>query len=454
MNILYLHSHDTGRVLQPYGYDVQTPALQSLADEGTLFLDAHCAAPTCSPSRAALLTGQTAHEAGMVALSHRGGVLKYPERHLANFLKQKGFQTLKAGISHVGNDDEVQGYLDVAERKGGSGEEIVECACGYLENLESEKPFFLDVGFTETHRRGLGFSPEENTPGDGDGDSDHVHPPKFLGGHLHVRRDWKDLYNSVERLDNYYGQILSKLAEKGFAEDTLVIATTDHGVAFPDMKCSLTSRGTGVLLILRAPRGLGKGKKIKTMVSHKDLFPTICELLNAEKPTWLEGKSLVPLLSDPEEKDLHDVIFSEVTFHAAFEPKRSVRSKQWNYIRNFATPHAAILPNCDDGLTKQLWLRENHFASDVPTEELYDLTADPKETLNLAENPEHKEIKFGLKAKLYEWMKRTNDPLLLPDPLVLPSSLTVNPWDQLHPGNELACEWDRSEWQKVHRSAT
>jgi len=71
-NILYLHSHDTGRTIQPYGHAVATPHLQRLADQGVLFRRAFCAAPTCSPSRAALLTGQCPHSSGMLGLAHRG----------------------------------------------------------------------------------------------------------------------------------------------------------------------------------------------------------------------------------------------------------------------------------------------------------------------------------------------------------------------------------------------
>src|SRR5690242_1788770 len=67
-NIVYLHSHDSGRYLRPYGYDVPTPNLLRLAKQGVLFRNMHAAAPTCSPSRAALLTGQPSHASGMLGL--------------------------------------------------------------------------------------------------------------------------------------------------------------------------------------------------------------------------------------------------------------------------------------------------------------------------------------------------------------------------------------------------
>ena len=82
-NILYIHSHDTGRYVQPYGYQVPTPNIQLLADQGVLFREAFCAAPTCSGSRASLLTGQYCHNNGMLGLAHRGWSLNDYGEHLS-----------------------------------------------------------------------------------------------------------------------------------------------------------------------------------------------------------------------------------------------------------------------------------------------------------------------------------------------------------------------------------
>ena len=89
-NILYIHSHDTGRYVQPYGYAVATPNIQKLAEGGVVFRQAFSAAPTCSPSRAALLTGQSAHSSGMLGLAHRGFALKDMNQHLVNTLRAAG----------------------------------------------------------------------------------------------------------------------------------------------------------------------------------------------------------------------------------------------------------------------------------------------------------------------------------------------------------------------------
>src|SRR5512138_3471119 len=99
-NILYIHSHDTGRYIQPYGYTVPTPNLQHLAEQGVLFSNAFCAAPTCSPSRAALLTGQCAHSSGMIGLAHRGFNLNNPAQHLATILHNNGYRTALVGVQH------------------------------------------------------------------------------------------------------------------------------------------------------------------------------------------------------------------------------------------------------------------------------------------------------------------------------------------------------------------
>src|SRR6185369_2946181 len=80
-NILYIHSHDSGRYLQPYGYNVPTPNIQKLASDGILFRQAFSGAPTCSPSRASLLTGQCAHQNGMLGLAHRGFALNDYSKH-------------------------------------------------------------------------------------------------------------------------------------------------------------------------------------------------------------------------------------------------------------------------------------------------------------------------------------------------------------------------------------
>ena len=100
-NIVYIHSHDTGRYVQPYGHAIPTPNIQSLAEKGVLFRNAFCANPTCSPSRAALLTGQWAHSCGMGGLANRGWSLPVPEHLIPYTLNKAGYITALAGFQHV-----------------------------------------------------------------------------------------------------------------------------------------------------------------------------------------------------------------------------------------------------------------------------------------------------------------------------------------------------------------
>ncbi|MGH2353794.1 MAG: sulfatase-like hydrolase/transferase, partial [Chloroflexota bacterium] len=150
-NVLYIHSHDTGRYIQPYGYAVPTPNLQRLAEEGVLFRQNFCVAPTCSPSRAGLLTGQYAHSCGQLGLAHRGYELQHPERHLAWTLRNAGYSTTLIGIQHVVRDPATTGYERVVETNR-RAETVAPAAVELLRSRPPE-PVFLDVGFSETPRK-------------------------------------------------------------------------------------------------------------------------------------------------------------------------------------------------------------------------------------------------------------------------------------------------------------
>jgi arylsulfatase A-like enzyme len=117
-NIVYMNSHDTGRYVQPYGHDVPAPNLQKLAQEGVLFRQAHSAAPTCSLSRASLLTGQCSHSNGMVGLVHLGFSLNDYRRHMLHTLRSEGYYSALSGEQHIARDASVIGYDLVLTRQG------------------------------------------------------------------------------------------------------------------------------------------------------------------------------------------------------------------------------------------------------------------------------------------------------------------------------------------------
>src|ERR1700749_1213111 len=128
VNILYIHSHDSGRYLKPYADNVPTPNIDRLAHQGILFRQRHSAAPTCSPSRAALLTGQCPHQNGMLGLAHLGWSLNDYSQVIIHPLHANGYHTVLAGLQQIAADPAT-----------------------FLRSRPSH-PFFLDVGFFEPHR--------------------------------------------------------------------------------------------------------------------------------------------------------------------------------------------------------------------------------------------------------------------------------------------------------------
>src|SRR4051794_28770818 len=149
-NVLYLHSHDTGRYVQPYGHQVPTPNIQRLADQGLLFRQAFAAAPVCSGSRAALLTGATPHTNGMLGLAHRGYALTEYRQHLVHTLRDAGYWSALIGEQHVSEDPGDIGYDRVVEIDHTRADAVAPATASLLRAMPSRQPFFLSVGFFET----------------------------------------------------------------------------------------------------------------------------------------------------------------------------------------------------------------------------------------------------------------------------------------------------------------
>ena len=402
-NILYINSHDTGRYLQPYGHAIPTPNLQRLAEQGLLFRRAYCAAPTCSPSRAALLTGQSPHSAGMLGLANRGFRLRDFNQHIIHTLKGAGYTSALAGIQHLTNAKyhrgaEAVGYDQILT------EDRMQPHIAAADFIRSRpaQPFWLTVGFFETHRR---------FPTEHDVNPDYVQPPALFPDTPNTRQDMANYIAMAQILDDKIGHVLRALDETGQRENTLVIYTTDHGLAFPDMKCNLTDHGIGVALIMHGAGLFSGGRAIDAMVSHIDIFPTLCDLLSIEPPAWLQGRSMLPLLTG-ERESIRDEVFAEVSYHAAYEPKRAVRSERYKYIRRFDGRSSPVLSNIDDGHTKSEWLDAGYRESQIEPERLYDTWLDPVERHNLIDSAEHADALADMRARLERWMRETDDPLL------------------------------------------
>ena len=430
-NILYIHSHDTGRYVQPYGHAVPTPNIQRLAEGGVLLRQAFCANPTCSPSRASLLTGKWAHSCGMLGLVNRGFSMSDYSQHIVHVLRDEaGYHSVLGGLQHVAKDPDQIGYDQILDGER-TPEKVVSRTVDFL-NAASQ-PFFLDVGFFVTHREFPEPGPDE--------DPRYCLPPAPIPDTPENRYDMAAYKASARILDQSIGTVLDALDENGLVENTLVICTTDHGLAFPGMKCNLTDHGIGVMLIMRGPGGFTGGQVCDAMVSHIDVVPTICDLLNITAPEEVQGSSMMPLIRG-EVASIHDEIFAEVNYHAAYEPQRAVRTQRWKYIRRYSDRQKPVLPNCDGSPTKDVWLRHDWQDRYIAPEQLYDLIFDPNETHNLVNDATVTPVLEDMRHRLDDWMLETDDPLLYgpvpPDPgarlndpasISPPYSLYTVPWE-------------------------
>ena len=416
-NILYLHSHDTGRYVQPYGYAIPTPRIQQLADEGVVFRQAFCAAPTCSPGRACLLTGQYAHTNGMLGLAHRGWSLNDYSHHIVHTLRKVGYHSTLIGEQHISKRPDIIGYDRVTKIDTTRVHDVAPAAIDFLRDAPSE-PFFLSVGFFETHRQFFNPAPKAEQS---------VRPPANLMDTPATRFDMASFVESARSLDLGVGAVLDALEEQGLDENTLVICTTDHGIAFPGAKASLTDGGIGVFLIMRGPR-FPAGAIVDSLVSHIDVFPTICDLVGVDIPDFVQGTSLMPIVEGRVES-VRDEIFAEGTFHAAYEPQRTIRTPKWKYVRRFDGRTEPVLPNVDDSAGKELWVEHGWPSWLLDQEQLYDLVVDPNEARNVINEPENAEIAKELAARLEQWMRDTDDPLL-EGPVAPPPGAEINDPDQ------------------------
>jgi arylsulfatase A-like enzyme len=368
----------------------------------------------------------------MLGLAHRGFTLQDYSHHIIHTLRKSGYLSALAGMQHIANafpepwkaigydlflggtrpEDAQVGDIDIP---------FLRAALDFLDHPPSQ-PFFLSVGFEETHRKFPPLPPGQN-PG-------YTLPPAPLPDTAEVRRDMAQFKISAQNLDRKMGAVFEALERSNFAENTLVVCTTDHGIAFPDMKCNLNGHGIGVMLILRGPGGFSGGRVYDSLVSQIDLFPTLCDFLEVPRPEWLQGVSLMPVIQS-ETEEVRQAVFAEVNYHAAYEPMRCVRTKRWSYIRRYETQPHPILPNADDSPSKRLWLEHGWRDRPPASEEFYDLIFDPNERDNLIANRslrEHPGASAALeemRSRLEGWMQSTQDPLLN-GPIPLPEGARVD----------------------------
>ncbi|MFE7117297.1 sulfatase, partial [Streptomyces sp. NPDC057654] len=420
-NILLLHCHDLGRFLGTYGVrTVATPYLDALAAESAVFEAAFATAPHCSPARASLFTGDYPQTNGVLGLSHDpfGWDLRQPDTHLAHRLKGAGYYSELVGVHHESKvlpDDVVAARLGFDRvRAGGDRDTVVDRAAEALRRAAgSGAPFYLQVGFHEPHR-----TPSRNDPpgvmgflGDtvhADSSLGHTVPP-YLRDDAAAREEIAELQGAVHHMDEGVGRVLASLDALGLRDETLVVFTTDHGLALPRAKCTLYDPGLEVALMMRVPgREAWAGTRVASLVSHVDVVPTLLELVGAPRAEYA-GTSLVPLVEHG--RTPREYVYGQLTHHTYYDPKRCARSTTHKLVVNFANAPRTMDPT-------QSWMHRSLPADlngpsvgSSPPLELYDLVRDPYEMENVAGDPAYEDTMAELAHALHGWMRDNRDPV-------------------------------------------
>ena len=388
---------------------------------------------------------QCPHSCGQLGLANLGFYLRDTDKHLAHTLRRNNYYTALYGVQHLHLDPNLLGYDRIVEAKRASlypslniSSDTTNNVLDFLKNTPSQ-PFFLTVGYSETHRVFPSPGPAENPF--------YCIPPFPLPDTRETREDMAAYKASARILDEIIGAILKSLDDCGLAENTLVICTTDHGLAFPNMKCNLNDQGTGVMLIMRGPGGFQGGKVCDALVSQIDIYPTLCDLLAIEVPAWLEGHSLKPLIRN-EKDEINKEIFAEIHYHAGYQPMRSMRTTRWKYIRHFREYSKKYVINVDSGLSRYFLLKHGWEDRLLAMEGLYDLVIDPNEVNNLVGDQGYAEVLEELRERLDQWMRKTIDPLLkgavpAPEEAIVgePSDRNLDAQREKHPPHP----WDTRE---------
>ena len=423
-NILHIICHDLGRHLHCYGRpDVSSPHLDQLAAEGIRFGNCFSASPPCSPARGCIMTGRYAHSNGQIGLAHRGFELPEREQTIADCLNAAGYLTANIGLQHE-RVDPVKNRYQTDDHESNHCEVAAQKAAAFLAERRGTPapPFYLNVGFSEVH---LPFTRPEYIADH----PDRVSIPPWLPDNQGVREELARFNGAIRFMDEAVGLILRALDRAGLDQSTLVMFTTDHGMAFPRAKGMLYDPGIGTALVMRLPRGEGgRGLVRPHLLSSVDIAPTLLEAAGIPPPERIQGRSFLGLLTG-DDYEPRDRVFAEKNYHDCYDPIRGIRTDRYKYLRNFETRPKIILASdmkrssASDVMWP--WAKEARDA-----EELYDLHADPGEMRNLAGRPEWETLRAGLAQQLHQWMVQTCDPLLS-GPMAAPPGARVDPPDLL-----------------------
>ncbi|MEL6105061.1 MAG: sulfatase [Planctomycetota bacterium] len=394
---------------------VETPNVDRLAREGVVFSNAYATAPVCSTFRSALITGmyQTtigAHHhrssRGKLKIELSDGVRTVPElfREAGYFTTNtdaEGKRPGKEDYNFVYRREQLYDGVDYNRRKPG-------------------QPFFAQFQLKGgKHRNGEASWDKTRSELEDDlVDRASVRLPPYYPDHPVIREDWAQYLDSVRYTDIEVGRILARLKEDGAIDNTVVFFVTDHGISHARGKQFLYEEGVAIPFLVWAPEVIPGGVDRDELVAHIDLAATSLHLAGISVPTWMQGRTLFGPNAQPRDY----VVSARDRCDETVDRIRSVRQGDFKYIRNFY-PRRPYLQPCryKDAKPFMPVLRELHAAGKLNApqslqlaenraeEELYDLTSDPWELNNLANDPGSRTTLEKLRGVLDRWVLESDD---------------------------------------------
>ncbi|MBT5814811.1 MAG: sulfatase [Opitutales bacterium] len=449
-NIVLIVSDDHGTdALGCYGNPViKTPALDTLAADGTIFTDANCTTASCSPSRSVILSGLHNHSNGMYGLQHTF-------HHYQSFddieslpvaLSNNGYRTARIGKFHIAPEPVYKfdyvlsaGAANDPKTIGRSPYEMAEQSRTIIES-DDKRPFFLFYATDDPHRSNaftpdglptFDTYPEPNDFGNRSEGYPGIHPvrydpknvivPSFLPDTPACRSEIAQYYQSVSRLDEGIGHLIDILKASNNYDNTLILYISDNGIAFAGAKTTLYEPGMRLPLIVREPGQKRGNRKQDAMISWVDLAPTILDYAGVDVSNKsLHGRSFRKGISGNLKN--WDRVYASHTNHEAtmYYPMRVLKNRQYKLIFNIA--HGLEFPLAKDLLQSPTWVsmqknglklygkRTPEALLHRPRIELYDLQSDPHEVVNLSKDPRYASIRVSMIAQLKAFQADTQDP--------------------------------------------
>ena len=456
-NILFVITDDQSYPhAAAYGEKVfKTPAFDKIAERGVLFSNAFVAAPQCSPSRAAILTGRNIWQLEEAGTHSSYFPSKFPV--FTDALEASGYAVAYTGKAWgpgnwrdsgwprnpVGKEHNDQRFEEVPY----AGISKVDYAANFksfLDEKPGDKPFFFWFGAFEPHRV------YEYGSGRRSGlDERDLELPDFLPEHDSIVNDVLDYALEISWADQQLEKMLGYLEESGALENTIIVMTADNGMAFPHAKANLQEFGIHVPLAICGPSIKGN-RKVDDLVSLIDLGPTFLEIAGAKKMDGVTGQSLLPLLQgeglgDVDRARKYILAGRERHTHARPHntgyPARAIRTEEFLFIKNFRPERwpvgdpppkdqvpdpsdpdlNAIVDGYEDidaSPTKDVMLNQRQEWPELfriafekrPDEQLYDIKADPGCLKDLSSDERYANVLKEVREQLVSELKKEGDP--------------------------------------------